>query len=274
MVLHQANSIHIIKGKYFISMLIQGTLYDVTGNSTKKKLFCIIFLNINTLRLRQNSHHFADSIFKCIFLNQNFLIPTEMSLNLVPKGPINNIPALFQIMAWQWPGHKHLSEPMMVSLLTHICVTRPQWVKEQGHCLQNLMLVSYVIQCKSYPFAWNWPTTRFVIQCKSYSFAWNWPTTRNVIQCKSYPFAWNWPTTRNVIQCKSYPFAWNWPITRNCGYWWRGVYGTRTAVATVLIMHPYTSSCFGQILDWTITYFITWGQIGSHDATLYHMVSY
>ena len=44
----------------------------------------------------------------------------------VPKGPINNIPALIQIMAWRRPGDKPLSEPMMVSLLTHICVTRPQ----------------------------------------------------------------------------------------------------------------------------------------------------
>ena len=44
-------------------------------------------------------------------------------------GPINNIPALVQIMAWCHPGAKPLSEPMMVSLLTHICVTRPQLVK-------------------------------------------------------------------------------------------------------------------------------------------------
>ena len=32
-------------------------------------------------------------------------------------------------MAWCRPGDKPLSESMMVSLLTHICVTRPQWVK-------------------------------------------------------------------------------------------------------------------------------------------------
>ena len=31
-------------------------------------------------------------------------------------------------MAWRLPGDKTLSEPIMVSLLTHICVTRPQWV--------------------------------------------------------------------------------------------------------------------------------------------------
>ena len=33
-------------------------------------------------------------------------------------------------MAWRRPGDKPLYKPMMVSLLTHICVTRPQWVKQ------------------------------------------------------------------------------------------------------------------------------------------------
>ena len=32
-------------------------------------------------------------------------------------------------MAWRRPGDKPLSEPMVVRLPTHICVTRPQWVK-------------------------------------------------------------------------------------------------------------------------------------------------
>ena len=45
-----------------------------------------------------------------------------------PKGRINNIPLLVQIMAWRRPGDKPLSEPTMVRLSTHICVPRPQWV--------------------------------------------------------------------------------------------------------------------------------------------------
>ena len=53
----------------------------------------------------------------------------------VPKSPINNIPALVQIMAWRRPGDKPLSEPMMAHLLTHICVTRPQCVKHPIYCL-------------------------------------------------------------------------------------------------------------------------------------------
>ena len=83
----------------------------------------------NTLRPRQNGRHFPDDIFKCIFLNENGRISIKFSLKFVPKVPINNIPALVQIMAWCRPGDKPLSEPMTVSLLTHICVTRPQWVK-------------------------------------------------------------------------------------------------------------------------------------------------
>ena len=67
-------------------------------------------------------------IFKCIFVNENVSIWIQISLKFVPKGPINNIPSLVQIMAWRRPGDKPLSEPMMIILLTHICVTRPQWV--------------------------------------------------------------------------------------------------------------------------------------------------
>ena len=85
--------------------------------------------SVNTLRPRQHDRHFPDDIFRCIFLNENIWIAINISLSFVPKGPIDNIPALVQIMAWRRSGDKPLSEPMMVSLLTHICVTRPQWVK-------------------------------------------------------------------------------------------------------------------------------------------------
>ena len=83
----------------------------------------------NTLRLRQNGRHLPDDIFKCILLNENVWITTKNSLKFVPKGRINNIPSLLQIMDWRRPGDKPLCEPMMVNSLTHICITRPQWVK-------------------------------------------------------------------------------------------------------------------------------------------------
>ena len=82
----------------------------------------------NSLRPRQNHRHFPDHIFNCVFLKENVWISIKISLKFVPTGRMKNIPALVQIMAWRRPGDNPLSEPMMVSLLTHICVTRPQWV--------------------------------------------------------------------------------------------------------------------------------------------------
>ena len=54
------------------------------------------------------------------FLNENVWISIKFSLEFVPKDQINNIPALFEIMAWRRQGDKPLSEPMVVRLPTHI----------------------------------------------------------------------------------------------------------------------------------------------------------
>ena len=75
--------------------------------------------SIITLRPRQNGRHFADDTFKYIFLNENVIISAKISLKFVPKGSINNIPTLVQIMAWRRPGDKPLSEPMMVRYLDY-----------------------------------------------------------------------------------------------------------------------------------------------------------
>ena len=96
---------------------------------TSRPIWQYMGIMLNTLRPRHKGRHFADDIFKCFFLNENVWIPIKFSLKFVPKGLINYIPALVQIMAWRRPGDKPLFEPMMISLLTHICVTRPQWVK-------------------------------------------------------------------------------------------------------------------------------------------------
>ena len=52
----------------------------------------------------QNGRHFLDDIFKCFFLNENVSIAIKISLKFVPKGPINNIPALVQIIFWTNDG--------------------------------------------------------------------------------------------------------------------------------------------------------------------------
>ena len=83
--------------------------------------------------------------------------------------PRQNIPALVQIMAWRRPGDKPLSEPMMISLPTHICVTRPQWVKIPPWLLPTkLILVPFCGRfscCTAGAMSWNSivsvTTTRF-----------------------------------------------------------------------------------------------------------------
>ena len=85
---------------------------------------------------------FSRRLFKCIFLKENVRILIKISLKFVPKSPIDNMPALFRIMAWRLPGDKPLSEAMMVSLLTHICVAQPRTYKHK----QNKVIVILAYQ--------------------------------------------------------------------------------------------------------------------------------
>ena len=113
---------------------------------------------LNTLRPRQNGRHFADDIFKCTFLNENISISIDISLKFVPEARINNIPALVQIMAWRRLGDKSLSEPMIVSLLTHICVTRTQWVNNHIFRFNSIGILNLV------------PTRMFYCNLSHYKF--------------------------------------------------------------------------------------------------------
>ena len=54
-----------------------------------------------------------DNILKCIFLNENDRILTQISLKFVPRSQIDNKSALVQVMAWCQTGNKPLPEPMM-----------------------------------------------------------------------------------------------------------------------------------------------------------------
>ena len=72
---------------------------------------------INSSSPNQNGSHFADDIFKCIFMNENVRILNKIWLKFVLKGWINNNRALVQIMAWRGSDDKPLSETIL-SLFT------------------------------------------------------------------------------------------------------------------------------------------------------------
>ena len=100
-----------------------------------------------TLRRRQNWYRFTDNIFKCIFWNENV---RRFHWGLFLRFTLT---IFLQIMALHRPGNKPLSEPMMVSLLMHIYITRPQWIKKN--------VVKYTI-CIDHPCS-------FKVQCNKIS---------------------------------------------------------------------------------------------------------
>ena len=85
-------------------------------------LHSVICKPITTLRPSKNGCQFPDGIFKSIYQYENIYILITISPKFVPKGPIDNIPAL------RIGSGNVSSETMMASLLTHICVTRPRWI--------------------------------------------------------------------------------------------------------------------------------------------------
>ena len=135
-----------------------GPIGGITWRSVGKRF--------NTLRPRQNGRHFPDDIFKWIFLNENVWLSINISLKFVPRGPINNIPTLVQVMAWRRPGDKPLSESMTVRLPTHICVTRLQWVNVCWLVLTTCNLLHY-----SRKF-FDWSAVNFLLELSCHEAKW------------------------------------------------------------------------------------------------------
>ena len=63
--------------------------------------------------MSEKRRNFVDEIFTCI-LHENVWISIKISMQFSPKIPIDNKPAMVQIMAWHRLGDKLLSEPMMI----------------------------------------------------------------------------------------------------------------------------------------------------------------
>ena len=101
--------------------------------------------------------------FQVNFLEWNVWISITFSLWFVPNVRINNILALVQIMACRLVGTKALAEPMMVSVLKHICVTWPQWVNEKKIMLLFLLQLKTSFLKISFPiYFWEQINTHHI----------------------------------------------------------------------------------------------------------------
>ena len=104
--------------------------------------------------VRDKMTAFFSKHFRIYFLEWDVHISIKISLKFVTKSSINTISALVQITACRRPGDKPLSEPMMVSLLTHIRLTRPRWVNARPDAVHA---VKYAV--KERPFIVNFSST-------------------------------------------------------------------------------------------------------------------
>ena len=118
---------------------------------------------INTLRPWQNGCCFADDIFKCIILNENFHILIQILLKFLSKGPIDKKTSLVQIMAWHHIGIKALPEPIMTPVLWPGLIVLIYYVSKHEHrmihnifaslpvySLYNFQLISVFFQLFDY----------------------------------------------------------------------------------------------------------------------------
>ena len=76
----------------------------------------IIYDRINSSPPGQNGRHFTDVILNAFSWMKSFLFLIQISLRFVPKDPINNNSALFQVTACRRTGDKPLPEPMLTQL--------------------------------------------------------------------------------------------------------------------------------------------------------------
>ena len=95
-------------------------------------IVCTVLVNCSTQsRLTHWGRDIMAAIFQMAFSNAfSWLKMLEFHLNFH--------------LAWCRPGDKTLSEPMMVSLLTHICFTQPQWFNTLT-CLKETNIYWFIV---------------------------------------------------------------------------------------------------------------------------------
>ena len=166
-------------------------------------------------------------------------------------------------MAWCRPGNKPLSEPMMVNLPTHICVTWPQWVKQIHHwngksnVVQYFNVVTFIV-AHVYEYHFKF----MVLSCETIFHAWtmihweNQATFRNfILHVPSMAASFHTYIIIHFINVKadlcndivSYiDIYWYWPVgTFIITHWqWKLVLGTITKYKLYFLLQNYLHPAF------------------------------
>ena len=78
--------------KHFKYVFVDRTFLEMVDEILLNLARTLVF--INSSPPGQNGRHFADDVFRCIFINEKFCILIKISPNFVPEHPIDNNPAL------------------------------------------------------------------------------------------------------------------------------------------------------------------------------------
>ena len=85
-------------------------------------------LLINTSMPKQDGRHFADKIFKCIFLNGSCCILSTSHWNMFAMAQLTMIQNWSRFLLGAKQATSHYLKQWELNLLTHICVSRPQQI--------------------------------------------------------------------------------------------------------------------------------------------------
>ena len=119
-------------------------------------------------------------------------------------------------MAWRRPGDKPLSEPMMVRLPTHICVTQPQWVNTVMKCWKfvNMFWLTDAFRICSECNIWlEWYKALLADDWANISWDWPFLSKQTVL-----PY-WN---KSLLLSCLF--FSRNWCFVKHMRAWYMNVY--------------------------------------------------
>ena len=122
----QCNFLHLWHQKLYRAFRF-GTLWLISCSYPRHSQLTTHSLMLANRRIRQS--------LTALVLNENLPISVKISLKFLPKDPINNIPLLVHLMVLYQPGDQPLSEPMMLNLPMHMCVTQPQWINGIWRCV-------------------------------------------------------------------------------------------------------------------------------------------
>ena len=123
-----------------------------SGPSMFACVHCLYWLTLNSSPPEQNGCHFADDVFKYIFVDEK---SSQILLKFVPEGPIDNNTALVQVLGTRQAASHYLNQCYLPSSLMHICGTRGRWVKQLGHFLQTNFISSISIWFQQFSIIWS-----------------------------------------------------------------------------------------------------------------------